>query len=93
MELRSVAPEFAGDRFDLASLPVSVQGKNARRATFAWTSLDGGATYRITVRRYEWLKALAHSTGNTVWVPSRVEITRAEAEATQKRASGEAPKA
>ena len=93
MELRRVAPEFAGDRFDLASLPVSAQEKNARRASFTWTSLDGGATYRITVRRYEWLKALAHATGNTVWVPSRVEIVRTEQPTPPKRTFPELPKA
>jgi hypothetical protein len=93
MELHRIAPEFSGDRLDLASLPVSAQKKSETQAEFSWTSLDGSASYRITVQRFDWLKPLAGNTNNTVWMPSRIEITRSEQRAPQKRIFPELPKA
>jgi hypothetical protein len=93
MELHRVAPEFSGDRLDLVSLPANTHKTNAAQAEFSWTSLDGSASYQITVQRYDWLKPLASSISGTVWVPSRVEITRADEPAPQKRIFPELPKA
>jgi hypothetical protein len=92
-ELRRVAPEFSGDRFDLASLPLSVESKSAKRAVFDWASLDGSATYRITVERFDWLKPVASGVSGTVWVPSRVEIVRTEQRPPARRSFPEIPRA
>ena len=93
MELRRIAPEFSGERLDLVSLPASSQKTGATQAAFSWTSLDGRASYRITLQRYDWLKPLAGKISDTVWVPSRIEITRTEQPAPQKRIFPELPKA
>jgi hypothetical protein len=92
-ELRRVAPEFSGERFDLVSLPVEAETKSAKRAVFVWTAIDGGATYRVTVERYDWLKAVADSESKIVWVPSRVEITRTRLPAPDKKVMREIPRA
>jgi len=92
-ELRRVAPEFSGERFDLVSLPVEAETKSAKRAVFVWTAIDGGATYRVTVERYDWLKAVADSESKIVWVPSRVEITRTRQPALDKKVMREIPRA
>jgi hypothetical protein len=84
-ELRRVAPEFSGERFDLVSLPVEAETKSAKRVVFTWMAIDGIATYRVTVERYDWLKAVAGSESKIVWVPSRVEITRTERPAAKER--------
>jgi hypothetical protein len=93
MELRRVAPEFSGDRFDLASLPLSAEIKSTKRAVFDWALLDGSATYRITVERFDWLKPVASSVSGTVWVPSRVEIVRTRQVQPVKRSFPENPRA
>src|SRR5262249_52123533 len=85
-ELRKTAPEFTGNRLDLVPLPAAGH-KTPGQALFGWTSLDGHATYSITLRRYDWLKPLAGKTSNTVWVPSKIVITRSEEPAPQKRDS------
>jgi hypothetical protein len=92
-ELRRVAPEFSGERFDLVSLPVDSEEISAKRAVFTWSAMDGSARYRVTVERYDWLKMLAGGESKTVWVPSRVEITRTERPAAEKRVMREIPKA
>ena len=84
-ELRRVAPEFSGERFDLVSLPVDSEEKSAKRAVFTWSAMDGSARYRVTVERYDWLKMLAGGASKMVWVPSRVEITRTERLAANER--------
>ena len=83
-ELRRVAPEFSGERFDLVSLPVDSEEKSAKRAVFTWSAMDGSARYRVTVERYDWLKMLAGAESQMVWVPSRVEITRMERHAAKE---------
>jgi hypothetical protein len=93
MELRRVAPEFSGNRLDLVSLPASASTRSAMQATFTWTSIDGSASYRITVERYEWLKPVAGKLSNEVWTPSRIEITRSEEPAPARHISRELPKA
>ena len=92
-ELRRVAPEFTGDRLDLASLPVKAQAQGAKRAEFTWAALDGSASYRITVERFDWLKPVAGSASGMVWVPSRVEIVRTEQRQPARRSLPEIPRA
>lgn len=93
VELRRIAPDFAGDRLDLVSLNTSAQTKSAKQAEFSWASLDGSASYRITVQRFDWLKPLAGRASSIVWTPTRVEITRMDGPAPQKRAFPELPRA
>ena len=76
VELRRIAPDFSGDRLDLVSLPASTPRKAATQTEFTWTTLDGSASYRITLQRFGWLKALAGKTSNMVWVPLRIDIVR-----------------
>ena len=92
-ELRRIAPEFGGNRFDLVSLPLQGDIKTAKRAVFTWVTPDGSAQYRVTVKRYDWLKPGAKRVNNTVWVPSRVEVVRIEPEPPAKRAWPELPRA
>jgi hypothetical protein len=73
-EMRRIAPDFAGYQFDLASLPLQKEAKHADRAVFRYTTMDGRVTYRITLRRYEWLLPTAGSHEAIVWVPARTEI-------------------
>ena len=77
-ELRRVAPEFAAERFDLVSLPMDAVAAGEKKAEFSWSALDGGVTYRVTVERFDWLKAAAGRARDIVWVPSRIETTRVE---------------
>jgi hypothetical protein len=73
-EMRRMTPEFAGYQFDLAALPLEKEGQEANRAVFRYSSMDGRVTYRITLRRYEWLLPIAGSRKSIVWVPARTEI-------------------
>jgi hypothetical protein len=73
-EMRRLAPEFAGYRFDLAGLPLEKEGQEANRMVFRYSSLDGRVTYRITLRRYEWLVPIAGNRKSIVWAPARTEI-------------------
>ncbi|HEY1483885.1 MAG TPA: hypothetical protein VGF19_14230 [Candidatus Acidoferrum sp.] len=70
--LREIAPEM-DDELTLASSSLESEEKGDTQATYIYRSLDGGTSYRIAVRRYEWLKS---ETGNTdvVWIPERVEM-------------------
>ena len=91
-ELRRVAPDFSGDRLDLVSLSTNAQEKSATQAEFTWTSLDGSASYRITLQRFDWLKPLAGKTSSTVWTPTQVEITGSGQTEPQKRTFPELPR-
>jgi hypothetical protein len=73
-EMRRMAPDFTGYQFDLASLPLEKESLAADRAVFSYTSFDGRVTYRITLRRYGWLKAIAGEEKEIVWVPAEREI-------------------
>jgi len=92
VELRMVAPEFAGDRFDLTALPLKEDATAAKKAVFAWAAPDGSVRIRVTVERYEWLKALTKSEADIVWMPTRVEIVREE-EAPARSTFAEIPRA
>jgi hypothetical protein len=91
-ELRRVAPEFSGGRLDLVSL-LGAAEKSSTQAAFTWTSIDGSASYRVTVQRFAWLKPVAGKVSNEVWVPTRIEVTRKDQPASAKRHLAEIPKA
>jgi hypothetical protein len=82
-ELRKTAPDFPGNRLDLMAVPATGR-KTAGQAQFEWTSLDGHATYSITLRRYNWLKPLASKTSNIVWVRSKIVIVHHKEPATEQ---------
>ena len=92
-ELRRVAPEFSGDRFDLVSLPVNAEAKGGKRAVFTWAALNGSVTYRVTVDRVDWLKPVAGNASGIVWVPSRIETTRTEPSQPARKNFPEIPRA
>ena len=73
-ELRRVAPAFAGDGADVEALPLDIESASAESATFVWSSLDGRATYRVTVERFGWLLPIAGDSNAIVWVPTHAEI-------------------
>lgn len=73
-EMRRIAPDFAGYQYDLASLPLETKSQATTRAEFTYTSLDGHKTYRIILRRYQWLMPIAGDVRSIVWVPSLTEI-------------------
>jgi hypothetical protein len=72
MTLREIASEME-DELTLASSSLEREEKSDTQATYTYHSLDGGATYRIAVRRYEWLKSDA-GIADVVWIPERVEM-------------------
>lgn len=77
MALRRVAPEFANYDFQLTSL-TSGEGKiSSNRANFMFHSIDGRASYRITLRRFRWQSKTVSSPNERIWIPVRSEkITR-----------------
>ena len=70
--LRRVSPEFSD--YELASLPLELEHSQKTKAIYAFHSLDGGTTYRITVRRYRYLLPTAGSLRKMIWVPESAEI-------------------
>ena len=46
----------------------------AKKVEFEWTPLDGRATYRVTVQRFEWLLPIVKDADRVVWVPTMTEI-------------------
>ena len=74
--LQRTLPESGN--FELASVPLEVAPRRKMTAVYTIHSLDGLITYRISLRRYRWLRPLAGSTNKIIWVPVRAEmITRA----------------
>jgi hypothetical protein len=73
-EMRRLAPDFSGYQFDLASLPLLRESGADDTAIFSYTSFDGRRRYRITLRRYLWLKAIAGEEKQIVWVPAETEV-------------------
>lgn len=70
--LRRVSSQFS--EVEPASLPVEVEHSHKTTAVYTFHSVDGCATYRITLRRYRWLLPVAGSYQHMIWVPERVEI-------------------
>ena len=73
-EIRRLAPEFAGYRYDLAALPLEIRSQAATSAVYTYHSLDGRTSYHITMRRYRWLQAIAGNASSIVWVPAKTEV-------------------
>ncbi|HMI53876.1 MAG TPA: hypothetical protein VK525_20345 [Candidatus Saccharimonadales bacterium] len=73
-ELRRLAPEFAGDQYELAALPLETRSHAATSVVYTYYSLDGRTSYRITMRRYCWLQAIAGNARSIVWVPAKTEV-------------------
>jgi hypothetical protein len=77
-ELRRLAPEFAGEQYDLAALPLETRSHAATSVVYTYHSLDRRTSYRITVRRYWWLQAIAGNAQSIVWVPAKTEVISSE---------------
>jgi hypothetical protein len=78
MTLRRVAPEFANYDFELASLAGGDGKVSPDKAMYSFHSIDGHATYRITLRRFGWQNKTAGSPQNRIWIPVRSEKIRSD---------------
>jgi len=67
--LAQIAPEFSGAELASASLPIELENRGRTRAVYAYHSLDGRMTYRITLRRFDWQLKTAVSPEARVWIP------------------------
>lgn len=73
--MRRISDEF--EEAQPASLPLELERRKKTEAVYTFHSLDGLKTYRITLRRYEWLLPTAGSLHRMIWVPEKVEtVTR-----------------
>lgn len=72
--LEQFAPGLADSTYELASQPVVHKLPHGNTAIYTYHSLDGQTTYRIALRRPQWLCPTAGSLRNTVWLPIRLEI-------------------
>jgi hypothetical protein len=72
--LEQFAPGLADSTYELAAQPVVRKLSHGNTAIYAYHSLDGQTTYRITLRRLTWLRPAAGSLNKTVWLPDRLEI-------------------
>lgn len=77
--LRRVVPD--SEDFELASLPLEAELAGKTSAVYAFHSLDGNTTYRVTVRRYRWLLPVAGKLHKMIWVPEHAEIVTRGTEA------------
>ena len=76
-ELKRLAADFADDATELTAVNTGESSGNsngAKKIAFEWTPLDGRATYRVTVERFEWLLRIAGDADALVWVPTATEI-------------------
>jgi hypothetical protein len=73
--LRRVSSQFS--EIEPASLPMEVERSYKTTAIYTFHSVDGRATYRITMRRYRWLLPVAGSYQHMIWVPERIEVLMA----------------
>lgn len=76
-ELKRLAADFVDDATEQTAVNIgeSSGGSNsAKKLAFQWTPLDGRATYRVTVERFEWLLRIAGDADAVVWVPTATEI-------------------
>jgi hypothetical protein len=88
MDARAVAAEqvlllemVTKDNKDVYTLPLSLVEQDGRRAVFQFLSKrQAGVTYRITVRRFEWLFPLAEKWEWMIWVPTEATVTRCQVE-------------
>jgi len=76
-ELKRLAADFVDDASELTTVNIgesSGDSNGAKKMAFEWTPLDGRATYRVTVERFEWLLPIAGDADAVVWVPTTTEI-------------------
>jgi hypothetical protein len=74
--MRRISEKF--EEVEAASLPLERERWEKSEAVYTFHSLDGLKTYRITLRRYDWLLRTAGSLHGMIWVPEKAEIvTRA----------------
>ena len=76
-ELKRIAADFTGDATEIGAVAFGESvdsGNDAKKVEFEWTPLDGRATYRVTVERFEWLLPIAKDADALVWVPTMTEI-------------------
>ena len=76
-ELQRIAVDFADDATELNAVDPG-EGADAndgsKKVAFEWTPLDGRATYRVTVERFQWLLPIAKDANAVIWVPTITEI-------------------
>jgi len=76
-ELKRIAVDFADDATELNAVDPG-EGADvsdgSKKVAFEWTPLDGRATYRVTVERFEWLLPIAKDANAVIWVPTITEI-------------------
>lgn len=70
--MRRLSEEF--EEVEAASMPLELEQREQREAVYTFHSVDGLKTYRITVRRFEWLMPTAGSVHRMIWVPEKAEI-------------------
>jgi len=70
--MRRLSEEF--EEVEAASMPLELEQREQREAVYTFHSVDGLKTYRITVRRFEWLMPTAGSVHRMIWVPGKAEI-------------------
>jgi hypothetical protein len=75
--MRRIAEQF--EEAEPASLPLQLEREENTAAVYTFHSLDGLSTYRITLRRYDWLLRTAGSFDRMVWVPEKAEIVAPKA--------------
>ena len=76
-ELKRLATDFVDDATELTVLNIDENpgvNNGTKKVAFEWTPLDGRATYRMTVERFEWLLPIAGNSDAVVWVPTATEI-------------------
>jgi hypothetical protein len=72
--LQQFAPGLADSTYELASQPVERKLSHGNTSIYTYHSLDGQTTYRVTLRRPQWLRPTADSLHQSVWLPTHLEI-------------------
>ena len=70
--MRRISEEF--EEVQAASMPLELERREKTEVVYTFHSLDGLKTYRITLRKHEWLLPTAGSLHQMIWVPEKVEI-------------------
>ena len=73
-EFRRLAPDFAAHAAELKAVESGESAHSAKKVALDWTPLDGRATYRVALERFEWLLPIARDADAVVWVPTATEI-------------------
>ena len=76
-ELRRFARDFAGDATELNALELGEGADGVggtKKVAYEWTPLDGRATFRVALERFDWLLPIAKDANSVVWVPTMTEI-------------------